>query len=127
MKAQEKNRHDIAASTIYSEGSMGTRILDIQKLKRFNDENRHQETIYTDKHGRISLICMKPGQEVITHTHHGNHIWMVIEGRGEFLSAGGAQTIDVGQIVVVPAFEDHGIRNVSPENLVIASLTASGD
>jgi mannose-6-phosphate isomerase-like protein (cupin superfamily) len=106
---------------------MKTEILDVQKLKQFNDEKRHQETIWTDDHGRITLICMKPGQEIITHTHHGNHIWMVMEGQGELLSGKQSQTIQVGQIVIVPALEDHGIRNASGENLVIASITAKGD
>jgi mannose-6-phosphate isomerase-like protein (cupin superfamily) len=106
---------------------MKAQILDVQKLKKFSDEKRSQETIWTDDHSRISLVCMKPGQEIITHTHHGNHIWMVMEGKGEFLSGKQSQTIEVGQIVIVPAFEDHGIRNSSQENLVITSITAIGD
>jgi quercetin dioxygenase-like cupin family protein len=70
---------------------------------------------------------MKPGQEIITHTHHGNHIWIVMEGRGEFQSTGETQVIDSGKIVIVPALEEHGIRNASKENLVIASITVAGD
>uniref|UniRef100_A0A831TZU6 Cupin domain-containing protein n=1 Tax=Geobacter metallireducens TaxID=28232 RepID=A0A831TZU6_GEOME len=106
---------------------MKSQVLDIQKLKKFSDEKRHQETIWSDDHARVSLICMKPGQEIITHTHHGSHIWMVMEGTGEFLSGKQVQTITTGQIVIVPAFEDHGIRNGSQENLVIASITGQGD
>lgn len=106
---------------------MKTQILDFQKLKKFSDEKRHQETIWTDDNTRINLICMKPGQEIITHTHHGNHIWMVMEGTGELLSGKQSQIIDVGKIVIVPALEDHGIRNSSKENLVIASIAAKGD
>lgn len=30
-------------------------------------------------------------------------------------------------IVVVPPLEDHGIRNSSSDNLVIASITGQGD
>lgn len=106
---------------------MKTMILDVQKLKKFSDEKRHLETIWADKQATIKLICMKPGQEIITHTHHGNHIWIVIEGRGEFLSAGETQVIDVGKIVIVPALVEHGIRNAAKENIVIASITAAGD
>lgn len=106
---------------------MKTTILDFQKLKKFSEEKRHQETIWTDDHGRINLLCMRPGQEITTHTHHGNHIWIVLEGRGELLSGKGLQAIDTGKIVIVPAFEDHGIRNTSRENLVIASFAAKGD
>ncbi|HAM49449.1 MAG TPA: cupin [Nitrospiraceae bacterium] len=106
---------------------MKTVILDTQKLKKFNDAKRHRETIWSDEQANINLICMKPGQEVMTHTHHGNHIWMVTEGSGEFLSAGETQVIDSGKIVIVPALVEHGIRNVSKENLVLVSITAQGD
>jgi mannose-6-phosphate isomerase-like protein (cupin superfamily) len=106
---------------------MKSLILDIPQLKKFADDKRHQETLWSDGHARISLICMKPGQEIVTHTHHGSHIWMVMEGRGNFLTGGKAQVIEVGQVVVVPALEDHGIQNLSAENLVIASITAGGD
>ena len=106
---------------------MKTQVLDVQKLKKFNDEKRSLETIWSDDHAKINLLCMKPGQEVTTHTHHGNHIWIVMEGRGEFWSGKEAQVIDTGKIVVVPALVDHGIKNTGNENLVIASLTALGD
>ncbi len=106
---------------------MKSQVLEVENLKKFDDAKRHQETIWSDDHSRISLICMKPGQEIITHTHHGSHIWTVMEGTGEFLSGKKSQSITTGQIVIVPAFEDHGIRNSSQENLVIASITAQGD
>ncbi len=106
---------------------MKSQVFDVQNIKKFNDEKRHMETIWSDDHAKISLICMKPGQEIITHTHHGSHIWTVMEGTGELVSGKQSQTITMGQIVVVPAFEDHGIRNSSTENLVIASITGQGD
>ncbi len=106
---------------------MKSQVLEVENLKKFDDAKRHQETVWSDDHSRISLICMKPGQEIITHTHHGSHIWTVMEGTGEFLSGKKSQSITTGQIVIVPAFEDHGIRNSSQENLVIASITAQGD
>lgn len=106
---------------------MKSQVIDVPKLKQFDDAKRYQETIFTDDHNRISMLCLKPGQDVVTHTHHGSHIWTVIEGQGELLSGKESRTITVGQIVVVPALEDHGIRNSSSENLVIASITAKGD
>ena len=106
---------------------MKTEIFDVQTLKKFRDDKHHQETIWSDDHSRISLICMKPGQEIITHTHHGNHIWMVMEGTGQLLSGKQPRTVTAGQIVVVPTFESHGIRNASQEDLVIASIAAKGD
>ena len=107
---------------------MKTQILDFQKLKKFDDGKRHLETLWADEHSTIKLICMKPGQEIMTHTHHGNHIWVVLEGRAEFLSSDKeTQVIDTGKIVIVPTLVEHGIRNASDENLVLASITAAGD
>ena len=107
---------------------MKTQILDFQKLKKFSDEKRHMETIWTDDYSTIKLICLKPGQEISTHTHHGNHTWVVLEGSGEFLSSDKeTQVIDTGKIVIVPPLVEHGIRNVSKENLVLASIAALGD
>lgn len=106
---------------------MKTVILDVQKLKKFSDDKRHQETIWTDEGSKINLICMKPGQEIVTHTHHGNHMWVVMEGKGEFQSGKDSHVLDVGKIVIVPALVEHGIRNASNENLVLASITAKGD
>lgn len=106
---------------------MKSQVLDIQQLKKFDDQKRYQETIWSDEQARVSLICMKPGQEIITHTHHGSHIWTVMEGVGELRSGKETRAISVGQVVVVPAFEDHGIRNASTGNLVIVSITAQGD
>lgn len=106
---------------------MKAQVLDLQQLKKFDDAKRHQETVWSDDHSRISLFGIKPGQEIITHTHHSSHIWFVAEGTGEFTSGGKTQTITTGQIVIVPALEDHSIRNASQENLVIASITAQGD
>jgi mannose-6-phosphate isomerase-like protein (cupin superfamily) len=102
-------------------------VLDTQKLKKFNDEKRHRETIWSDKQSNINLLCMKQGQEITTHTHHGNHVWIVMEGQGELISAGEKQIIEPGKIVIVPPLVDHAIRNAGTENLVIASITAQGD
>lgn len=106
---------------------MKSQVLDVEKIKKFDDAKRYQETIWSDDHSRISLICMKPGQEIITHTHHGSHIWMVMEGTGEFLAGKESMSIGVGQIVIVPPLENHGIRNSSSGNLVITSITGQGD
>ncbi len=107
---------------------MKTQILDFQKLKKFTDEKRHMEIIWADDHSTIKLICLKAGQEMSTHTHHGNHTWVVLEGSGEFLSSDReTQVIDTGKIVIVPPLVEHGIRNVSGENLVLASISAPGD
>jgi quercetin dioxygenase-like cupin family protein len=106
---------------------MSSVLLNIHDLKKFDDAKRHKETIWSGDDGNISLLGLKPGQEIVTHTHHGNHIFIVIEGEGEYLSEGKAQPLQPGVIVIVPPHDNHGIRNSSKENLVIASITSQGD
>jgi quercetin dioxygenase-like cupin family protein len=99
-------------------------ILDVQKLKKFNDDKPHKETIWTGDTSRINLINLKPGQEIKPHVHDGDHVWVVLEGRGEFLSSDEeAQELNTGNIVIAPEGEAHGIRNNTNENLVFASIT----
>jgi mannose-6-phosphate isomerase-like protein (cupin superfamily) len=102
-------------------------ILKINELKKFDEDKRYKENIWSDDRSNISMICMRPGQEVTTHTHHFNHVWLVVEGQGEFTTAGETQVIESGQIVIVPPLVDHGIRNGSSGDLVIASITGQGD
>jgi quercetin dioxygenase-like cupin family protein len=106
---------------------MSAVLLDVAQLKKFDDAKRHKETIWSGDDGNITLLGLKPGQEIITHTHHGSHIFVVIEGEGEYLSGGKSQSLKPGVIVVVPAHDHHGIKNSSQGNLVIASITSQGD
>lgn len=107
---------------------MGTQVFDVAALKKFGDGAPRREAIWSDDSSKISLLGLKPGQEVVTHTHHGSHVWVVIEGEGQLQLPGGkTETIRPGQIVVVPSLENHGIRNASDADLVIASFTARGD
>ena len=70
---------------------MSTVLLDVNQLKKFDDAKRHKETIWSGDDGNITLLGLKPGQEIITHTHHGSHIFVVIEGEGEYLTGGKSQ------------------------------------
>ena len=103
---------------------MNNLILDFQKLKKFNDEKPHKEELWTGDSSRINLISLQPGQEIRAHIHEGDHIWIILEGRGNFLSSEQeARVVGEGIIVIVPAGGEHGISNTTKENLVFASIT----
>jgi len=99
-------------------------IFDFEKLKKFSDEKYHKETLWEGGDSRINLMNLKPGQEIRPHVHKGDHIWVILEGSGEFLSSeSGPRTITAGNIIVAPEGEDHGVRNSTDKNLVFASIT----
>ena len=100
-------------------------ILDIQKHKKFNNDNPQKETLWTGDTSRLTLISLRPGQEITPHIHKGDHIWIVLEGGGDFLSTEKeSKVIGEGNIVIVPAGGEHGIRNTTEGDLVFASITA---
>ncbi|GBE06823.1 MAG TPA: cupin domain-containing protein [Nitrospirae bacterium] len=100
-------------------------ILDLKKLKKFSDDKPHKEPLWKGDTSGINLIGLKPGQEIKPHVHKGDHIWIILEGCGEFLTGGGgSQAVYKGNIAIVPAGEEHGIKNHTNENLVFASITA---
>ncbi len=99
-------------------------ILDIQKFKKFNDDKPSKEALWEGNRSKMNLMNLKPGQEIKPHVHDGDHIWVVLEGGGEFLSHDREpQTIQRGNIVVAPEGEAHGVRNNGKEPLVFASIT----
>ncbi len=99
-------------------------ILDIENFKKFGDEKPNKETMWERDKSRMNLMNLKPGQEIKPHVHDGDHIWVVLEGSGEFLSSDNdPQPIGIGKIVVAPEGKDHGVRNNTDENLVFASIT----
>jgi len=102
-------------------------ILDFEKIKKFTDEKPYKETLWESNSSRINLMNLKPGQEIKPHVHHGEHIWVILEGSGEFLSSETeARPIATGNIIVAPEGQDHGVRNNTDKNLVFASITVSG-
>ncbi len=104
---------------------MENMIFDIQKFREFSDDGPNKKTMWAGKTSKINIICLRPGQEIKPHVHDGDHIWIIVEGRGEFLSSdSGSQEIDAGRVAIVPQGEEHGIRNNTKEDLVFASITA---
>ena len=73
-------------------------------------------------HARVTLWCLEPGQEIHPHAHAGDHVWVVQEGSGWFLSHGGEHPVSPGSVVFAPSGEPHGMRAGS--RLVFTSVSA---
>ncbi len=76
-------------------------------------------------HGRMTLWCLLPGQHIHAHVHAGDHYWVVLEGRGNYLAEGETPVaVAPGTLLVAPAGESHGIENSGSEGLVFVSISA---
>jgi mannose-6-phosphate isomerase-like protein (cupin superfamily) len=72
-----------------------------------------------------TLWRLKPGQNIHPHIHAGDHIWVVLEGEGLFLTAGD-ENLPISQrtILSTPAGISHGIENTDQVGLVFVSISA---
>ncbi len=102
---------------------MKSQFFNANQLKEFDDEKRYKSLLWEKENSTLNLICLKPGQEIKPHVHNGNHIWVVIEGGGEYLSDEEGKQLTTGMIAIAPTGEKHGIKNNTEENLVFVSIT----
>ena len=91
----------------------------------YNDEKACKVILTEGAHARTTLWCLKPGQHIHPHVHAGDHVWIVLEGEGLFLSEGQEQLpVYPGTILSAPAGISHGIDNTGSAGLVFASISA---
>ena len=66
------------------------------------------------------LYCLKPGQDQRVHSHaDSDKIYVVVRGKGLFHIAGEEREISSGEAVLARPGEDHGVKNVASEELVL--------
>lgn len=91
----------------------------------YSDEKANKVILSEAEHARTTLWCLKPGQHIHAHVHAGDHVWVVLEGEGLFLSDERAGLpVKAGSIVVAAAGISHGIDNNGSTGLVFVSVSA---
>lgn len=104
---------------------MNTQFFDYRDKVSFSDEKATKVVLSECAHARTTLWCLKPGQHIHPHVHAGDHVWVILEGEGLFLTDGAEKTrIKQGTILSAPAGVAHGIENNSSAGLVFASISA---
>ncbi len=91
----------------------------------YNEEKANKVVLTECTHARTTLWCLKPGQHIHPHVHAGDHVWVVLEGEGLFLSADQEKLpVSPGTILSAPAGISHGVENTGCAGLVFASISA---
>lgn len=71
----------------------------------------------------VGLVRFPPGSVINIHSHpHEIETIYCLEGKGVFTLDGQTFTFSPGQIVVVPAEVEHGLRNDDGEDLLIITF-----
>ncbi len=80
------------------------------------------------ENGRLSahLTTVKPGGEILPHTHEVLEVIYVIEGEGSALVNGERKKSEPGTIVVANVGSEHGFKNTSDSDLVLFCVFSPG-
>ncbi len=91
----------------------------------YSDEKASKVILTECQHARTTLWCLKPGQHIHPHVHAGDHVWVVLEGEGSFLSEGqDSLQVKSGTVLTAPAGISHGIENTGDSGLIFVSISA---
>lgn len=91
----------------------------------YSDEKASKISVASSDHSRVNLWCLKKGQGIHPHVHNGDHVWVVMEGSGNYLDGEKKQPVKKGDILFVPAGLPHGIENDGEGGLVFVSVSTT--
>ncbi len=104
---------------------MATEFWNYQEQIAYHQEKANKVQLGATEVSRATLWCLLPGQHIHPHVHAGDHIWMVLEGAGEFLQQDQPPVeIAAGSVLLAPAGDSHGVNNTGQQGLVFLSVSA---
>jgi quercetin dioxygenase-like cupin family protein len=104
--------------------SASQRTFDIERFVRFSEEQAVVTDIAITEHASIAVWGVRPGQQVMAHTHpDGQDTWIMLRGElSYYLGDGQRATVTAGQIDIAEPFQVHGAINEGSENAVFLSI-----
>jgi quercetin dioxygenase-like cupin family protein len=92
----------------------------VANLVNFADEKMQKVSLYDSSKYFCDLYCLKPGQDQRIHSHpDSDKIYFVLRGKGWFHIAGSDRELEAGQSVIARPGQQHGVKNQSPDELVV--------
>jgi len=86
----------------------------------FSEEKMQKNALFDSPHLFYDAYCLLPGQSQKVHAHEGSDkVYYVLQGTGRFTVGDEERDLAAGNAVIARAGNPHGVRNASPENLVL--------
>ncbi len=81
-----------------------------------------------DENGRLSasLVVIKPGGEIVPHTHEVLEVFYIMKGSGSALVNGERIKAEAGNVIIAPAKSEHGLINEGSEELELYAVFSPG-
>ena len=94
-------------------------VVELDQLRAFDGARMRKNSLFETARFFCDLYCLEPGQSQSPHAHLGSDkVYVVLEGEGTFQVGAEEESLEVGQAVLAPAGEVHGVVNEGPERLV---------
>ncbi|MFZ5352152.1 MAG: cupin domain-containing protein [Bacillota bacterium] len=78
--------------------------------------------------GRLSasIVSIRPGGEILPHTHEVIEVFYIMKGIGSALVNGVRMKAEAGTIIIAPAGNEHGMINEGQEDLELYCVFSPG-
>ena len=93
---------------------------DVIAESRFSTDKMRKTNLFETRNFFCDVYGLEPGQEQKVHSHNdADKIFFVVDGSGEFFIGEETQDLGPNQIVLAPAGESHGVRNIGEARLTL--------
>ena len=95
------------------------------ELAEFKKDTFFKKTVLTGEFSDLEIICLKDGQISPEHTHKDlEHILIVLEGEGQVRYANEKYDVKMGDVILIPAGEKHGLISLKDTQFILASINS---
>jgi len=82
----------------------------VSSLVDYQDESVVSRTLVEKKTGTITLFAFSKGQSLSEHTAPFDAMVYVLDGKAEIIISGNPNTLESGQMIVMPANKPHALK-----------------
>lgn len=82
---------------------------DVTKLAEANSD--FLKEIYYDKQCQITVMSLKPGEDIGEETHRADQTTFFVSGEGQVMVDGATTRVSPGHLVVIPKGANHNVTN----------------
>lgn len=103
--------------------SLAGQVLTLKELVNYQDGAVVSKTLVDRKGvGTITLFSFAAGQGLSEHTAPFDAVVEIVDGAAEITIDGVAQTVDAGQLLIMPAHHPHSLHAAQPFKMLLTMI-----
>ena len=101
------------------------KLIHLKDFQQFSSEKMKKLNLFQTPRFFCDVYCFEPGQEQKGHVHQDqDKVYLVLEGEGTFRIGSDSSVLEIGQGVMAPAGEEHGVVNHTQDRLRVLVFMA---